>query len=280
MTFLNNNIPFSIDNYSLALCDDDYLIEHFNDLSPEDQQTTLTFLHYMEELKNSANDHNPITSNTDAEYIFVDYTDNVVNTLTNHILATWENNYQEQLTTIKKLNQLFKTNDYKTLFYNNLKQTPIEYLIKEDDEFKLKQGETYLKHLETNQQEKTPTMTQTYSIAITDGGSMPIDIKINLTFKEALKEALSHLEDQDITQICNLYAISTKDHKVALTRIQDIIEKHLKEDNEFYYDNTDNDNTIISINTSPKNEPLNNIRIEVVGYNFFAFAKQEKLPLN
>ena len=59
MTFLNNNIPFSIDNYSLALCDDDYLIEHFNDLSPEDQQTTLTFLHYMEELKNSANDHKP-----------------------------------------------------------------------------------------------------------------------------------------------------------------------------------------------------------------------------
>ena len=123
-------------------------------------------------------------------------------------------------------------------------------------------------------------MPQTYSIAITDGGYMPIDIKINLTFKEALKEALSHLEDQDITQICNLYAISTKDHKVALTRIQDIIEKHLKEDNEFYYDNADNDNTIISINTNLENELLNNICIEVVGYNFFAFAKAEKLPLN
>lgn len=123
-------------------------------------------------------------------------------------------------------------------------------------------------------------MTQTYTIAITDGGSMPIDIKINLTFKEALKEALSHLEEQDITQICSLYAISTKDHETALNRIQEIIEKHLKEDNEFYYDNTDNDNTIISINTNPKNEPLNNIRIEVVGYNVFAFAKQEKLSLN
>ena len=280
MTFLNNNIPFSIDNYSLALCNDDYLIRHFNDLSPEDQQTVITFLHYMEELKNSTNDYDPINRNTDAQIIFVDYTDNVVNTLTNHILATWEDNYQEQLTTIKTLNQLFKNNAYKTLFYNALKQTPIEYLIKEDDKFKLKQGETYLKHLETSQQEKTPTMTQTYSIAITDGGSMPIDIKINLTFKEALKEALSHLEDQDITQICNLYAISTKDHKVALTRIQDIIEKHLKEDNEFYYDNADNDNTIISINTNPKNEPLNNIHIEVVGYNVFAFAKQEKLSLN
>jgi len=43
-------------------------------------------------------------------------------------------------------------------------------------------------------------MTQTYLIAITDGGSMPIDIKINLTFKEALKEVLSHLENQDITK--------------------------------------------------------------------------------
>lgn len=278
MTF--HNIPFSIDNYSLGLCDDDYLIRHFNDLLPEDQQTILTFLRYMEELKNSVNDYDPLNSNTDAQIIFVDYTDNVVNTLTNHILATWEDNYQEQLTTIKKLNQLFKNNNYETLFYNDLKQTPIEYLIKEDDKFKLKQGEAYLKHLETSQQERKLTMTQPYSIAITDGGYMPIDIKINLTFKEALKEALSHLEDQDITQICNLYAISTKDHKVALTRIQDIIEKHLKEDNEFYYDNTDNDNTIISINTNPKNEPLNNIRIEVVGYNFFAFAKQEKLSLN
>lgn len=135
-------------------------------------------------------------------------------------------------------------------------------------------------HTNQRTKERKLIMPQTYSIAITDGGSMPIDIKINLTFKEALKEALSHLEDQDITQICNLYAISTKDHKIALTRIQEIIEKHLKEDNEFYYDNTDNDNTIISINTNPKNEPLNNIRIEVAGYNFFAFAKQEKLPLN
>lgn len=198
MTF--HNIPFSIDNYSLGLCDDDYLIGHFNDLSPEDQQTILIFLHYMEELKNSANDYTTDGNNIQAEYVFVDYTDNVVNTLTNHILATWEDNYQEQLTTIKTLNQLFKNNAYKTLFYNDLKQTPIEYLIKEDDEFKLKQGETYLKHLETSQQEKTPTMTQIYSIAITDGGSMPIDIKINLTFKEALKEALSHLENQDITK--------------------------------------------------------------------------------
>ena len=79
----------------------------------------------------------------------------------NHIILKWinppqnakcEDNYQEQLTTIKKLNQLFNTNDYKTLFYNNLKQTPIEYIIKEGDAFKLEQGEAYLKHLETIQQ--------------------------------------------------------------------------------------------------------------------------------
>ena len=150
MTF--HNTPFSIDNYSLGLCDDDYLIGHFNDLSPEDQQTISTFLHYMEELKNSANDYTADGNNTNAEYVFVDYTDNVVNTLTNHILATWSDTYQEQLTTIKTLNQLFKNNAYKTLFYKDLRQTPIEYLIKEDDEFKLEQGETYIKHLETIQQ--------------------------------------------------------------------------------------------------------------------------------
>lgn len=95
MTFLNNNIPFSIDNYSLALCDDDYLIRHFNGLSPEDQETVLTFLHYMEELKNSANDYTTDGNNTDAEFVFVDYTDDVVNTLTNHILATWSDTKTE-----------------------------------------------------------------------------------------------------------------------------------------------------------------------------------------
>lgn len=147
-------MTFSIDDYSLGLCTDDYLIGHFNDLSSEDQEAVLTFLHYMEELKNSANDYTPIESNIDAEYVFVDYTDGVVNTLTNHILATWEDNYQEQLTTIEKLNQLFKTNAYKTLFYNNLEQTPIGRIIKEDDEFKLEQGKAYLKLLEANQQEQ------------------------------------------------------------------------------------------------------------------------------
>lgn len=147
-------MTFSIDDYSLGLCTDDYLIGHFNDLSSEDQEAVLTFLHYMEELKNSANDYTPIESNIDAEYAFVDYTDGIVNTLTNHILATWEDNYQDQLKTITTLNQLFKTNAYKTLFYNNLEQTPIGRIIKEDDEFKLEQGKAYLKLLEANRQEQ------------------------------------------------------------------------------------------------------------------------------
>lgn len=272
MTF--HDTPFSIHNYSLDLCTDDYLIRHFNDLSPENQQTILTFLHYMEELKNSANDYTPIESNIDAEYVFVDYTDDVVNTLTNHILATWKDNYQEQLTTIKKLNQLFKTNAYKTLFYNDLKQTPIEYLIKEDDEFKLEQGESYLKHLETNHQKRTPT----YTIAITDGGYMPINIKTNLTLEATLKEALSHTTPKDIKNFCDLYAISTKDHQSAIYRIQEIVENHIKKDNNFYY-NDNGDNLIISINLDPKSDPLNNIRIEIGGYDFFAFAKPEE-PLN
>lgn len=44
-------MTFSIDNYSLGLCDDHYIIGHFNNLSPEDQRTVLTFLDNMESLK-------------------------------------------------------------------------------------------------------------------------------------------------------------------------------------------------------------------------------------
>lgn len=123
-------------------------------------------------------------------------------------------------------------------------------------------------------------MTQTYSIAITDGGSMPINIKTNLTLEATLKEALSHTTPKDIKNFCSLYAISTKDHQSTTHRIQEIIENHIKHDDTFYYDNNGNDNFIISIDLDPENKPLNNIRIEVVGYNFFAFAKQEELPLN
>lgn len=262
-------MTLSIDNYSLDLNPNDYLIEHFDELSPENQQTILAFLEYMEELRNSAIDYTTYGNNIDAEFVFIDYTNDVINTLTNHILATWPNAYQERLNAITSLNQRFKTNAYKTLFYNDLKRTPVERLIKEDDEFKLEQGEAYLKHLETNQQD------QTYSVAVTDGHHGPVDIKINLTFKEALKDCLSHLEPKDIKQICNLYAVSTKDHKAALTRIQEIIEGHIDCDNEFYYDNGGNNNTVINVDVRPEPNNCDEAHIEISGCNFFAFAKSE-----
>ena len=118
-------------------------------------------------------------------------------------------------------------------------------------------------------------MTQTYSVAITDGGFGPVDIKTNLTFKEALKKALSYSEPKDIKQFCDLYTISTKDHKAALARIQEIIEKHLNRNNDFYYDNNSNDNTIISIDLRPKPDKYADACIEIGGYDFFAFAKPE-----
>ena len=118
-------------------------------------------------------------------------------------------------------------------------------------------------------------MTQTYSVAITDGGFGPVDIKINLNFKDALKEALSPLEPRDIKRICNLYAVSTDNHKEALAQIQEIIEGHLERDSEYYYHNDSQDNTFIDINMHPEDDPYNNIRIEIGGYAFFAFAKQE-----
>jgi hypothetical protein len=118
-------------------------------------------------------------------------------------------------------------------------------------------------------------MTQTYTIAITDGGYMPINIKTNLTLEDTFKEALSHTTPKDIKDFCNLYAISTKDHQSAISRIQEIVENHIKKDNKFYY-NDNGDNLIISIDLDPTNNPLNNIRIEIGGYNFFAFAKPEE----
>lgn len=119
-------------------------------------------------------------------------------------------------------------------------------------------------------------MTQTYLIAITDGGSMPINIKTNLTLEATLKEALSHTTPKDIKNFCSLYAISTKDHQSATHRTQEIIENHIKHDDTFYYDNNGNDDFIISIDLDPERDPLNNIRIEIVGHDFFAFAKPEK----
>lgn len=142
-------MTFSINNYSLGLNNDDHLINHFDDLSTKNQQELLTFLSYMENLKNSIYQYTQDSNNSDADNLFATYTDDVINIMTNNILATWPDNYQEQLSTITTFNQFFKNNDYKKLFYDQLKQTPIENIIKEDDEFKLNQGETYFKHLKT-----------------------------------------------------------------------------------------------------------------------------------
>lgn len=49
-------MTFSIDNYSLGLTTDDYLIGQFNSLSPDDQQAILIFLRYMENLKTALPD--------------------------------------------------------------------------------------------------------------------------------------------------------------------------------------------------------------------------------
>ena len=57
--------------------------------------------------------------------------------------------------------------------------------------------------------------------------------------------------------------------------MQEIIEGHLKRDSDFYYDNNGNDNTIINIDLRPKLDKYNDARIEIGGYDFFAFAKPE-----
>lgn len=120
-------------------------------------------------------------------------------------------------------------------------------------------------------------MSRTYSVAVTDGGFGPVDIKINLTFEEALKECLSHLEPKDIKQFCSLYAISTKDHKTALARMQEVLEAYIKRDNDgdFYYDNDGNDSLIISVDVRPERDRYEEAHIEIGGCNVFAFAKPE-----
>ena len=162
---------------------------------------------------------------------------------------------------------------------NRVKQTTLEAIKTERDKDTFVEADYkgYLEFLEEQyvRTEKEAIMAKTYSVAVTDGGYGPVDIKINLTFEEALKECLSHLEPKDIKQFCSLYAISTKDHKATLARMQEIIEDHLKHDNDFYYDNNGNDNTIINIDLRPKLDKYNDARIEIGGYDFFAFAKPE-----
>lgn len=136
-------MTFSIDNYSLGLTTDDYLISHFNSLSPENQQTILTFLHYMENLKNALPDKTMHEEDISDELIA--YADEVVNIMTNNVLATWEDNCQEQLQTIKHINEIFGQGDaYLYGFEKIILQTPEEDIKSNDFEQMLRLGDKYL----------------------------------------------------------------------------------------------------------------------------------------
>ena len=149
-------MTFSIDNYSLGLTTDDYLIGHFNSLSPDDQQAILTFLRYMENLKTALPDK-AWYEKEDISNERIAYADDVVNTMTNNILATWEDNYQDQLKTIKYINKMFCQKDvYLYEFEKLIQQTPEEAIENNDfeqiselgDKFinSLKQTRTYTTH--------------------------------------------------------------------------------------------------------------------------------------
>ena len=136
-------MTFSIDNYSLGLCTDDYLIGHFNNLSPDDQQAILTFLRYMENLKNALPDKTIHEEDINDERIA--YADDVVNTMANNILATWEDNYQEQLQTIKYINEMFGSGDaYIYGFERLILQTPEEDIKNNNFEQILELGNKYI----------------------------------------------------------------------------------------------------------------------------------------
>lgn len=136
-------MTFSIDNYSLGLTTDDYLISHFNSLSPENQQAILTFLHYMENLKNALPDKTMHEEDINDELIA--YADEVVNIMTNNVLATWEDNYQEQLQTIKHINEIFGQGDaYLYGFEKIILQIPEEDIKSNDFEQMLRLGDKYL----------------------------------------------------------------------------------------------------------------------------------------
>lgn len=136
-------MTFSIDNYSLGLTTDNYLISHFNSLSPENQQAILTFLHYMENLKNALPDKTMHEEDISDELIA--YADEVVNIMTNNVLATWEDNYQEQLQTIKHINEIFGQGDaYLYGFEKIILQTPEEDIKSNDFEQMLRLGDKYL----------------------------------------------------------------------------------------------------------------------------------------
>lgn len=136
-------MTFSIDNYSLDLTTDDYLIGHFNSLSPDDQQAILIFLRYMENLKNALPDKTIHEEDINDEHIA--YADDVVNTMVNNILATWKDNYQDQLQTIKHINDIFGQGDaYLYGFEKLILQTPEEDIKNNDFEQMLRLGNKYI----------------------------------------------------------------------------------------------------------------------------------------
>ena len=137
-------MTFSIDNYSLGLCTDDYLIDHFDNLSSKDQQAILTFLCYMEKLK-KALPYKAIHKKDNISDERIAYADEVVNIMANNILATWEDNYQKQLKTIKHINKIFGGGDaYLYGFKRLILQTPEEDIKNNDFEQMLRQGDKYI----------------------------------------------------------------------------------------------------------------------------------------
>lgn len=136
-------MTFSINNYSLDLTTDDYLIGHFNSLSPDDQQAILIFLRYMENLKNALPDKTIHEEDINDERIA--YADDVVNTMVNNILATGKDNYQNQLQTIKHINDIFGQGDaYLYGFERLILQTPEEDIKNNDFEQMLRLGNKYI----------------------------------------------------------------------------------------------------------------------------------------
>lgn len=138
-------MTFSIDNYSLGLTTDDYLIGHFNSLSPDDQQAILTFLRYMENLKNALPERSEDRPEENISDERIAYADEVVNSMANNILATWEDNYQDQLKTIKHINEIFGQGDaYLYGFERLILQTSEEGIKNNDFEQMLRQGDKYI----------------------------------------------------------------------------------------------------------------------------------------
>ena len=97
----------------------------------------------MENLKNALPDKTMHEEDISDELIA--YADEVVNIMTNNVLATWEDNYQEQLQTIKHINEIFGQGDaYLYGFEKIILQTPEEDIKSNYFEQMLRLGDKYL----------------------------------------------------------------------------------------------------------------------------------------